>query len=78
MVIFNAPFCVAYDVERTAYLEGLGQCVVRFSDACVIGNWEGVCGRFEEVLTWHAVQMGFGRASSSGNLQGWSQGWIRF
>jgi very-short-patch-repair endonuclease len=40
----------AYDAQRTAYLESLGLRVVRFSNAEVMGNFEGVCTEIRKVL----------------------------
>lgn len=38
---------LAYDAQRTAYLQSLGLRVIRFSNAEVMGNFEGVCGEVE-------------------------------
>ena len=45
---------LAYDLERTAFLEGLGLRVVRFSNADVLDNFVGVCERLC-VLLVHPV-----------------------
>ncbi len=37
------PDCIEYDVERTAYLEGLGFQVLRFSNADVDRRFRAVC-----------------------------------
>jgi len=41
---------VAYDAERTAFLEGLGLRVIRFSNHEVMNNVEGVFERLKEEL----------------------------
>ncbi len=41
---------LVYDAERTAFLEGLGLRVVRFLNAQVLENFEGVCERLDELL----------------------------
>jgi len=41
---------ISYDIERTAHLEGIGIRVLRFSNAEVIGNFEGVCLEIEHQL----------------------------
>lgn len=40
----------AYDAERTGYLQTLGLHVIRFSNAEVLGNFEGVCSIIEQHL----------------------------
>ncbi len=42
---------VAYDAERTAYLTGRGLRVLRFSNAEVLSNQEGVVARIKEMIT---------------------------
>ncbi len=44
------PDGLEYDAERTAFLEGLGLRVIRFSNADVFENWHGVEMRLTEVL----------------------------
>ena len=39
-----------YDAQRTAFLEGLGLKVLRFSKADVLENLRGVAARVDEVL----------------------------
>ena len=41
---------LAYDLERTAFLEGLGLRVIRFSNADILENLAGVGERLSEVL----------------------------
>nr|WP_299433408.1 endonuclease domain-containing protein [uncultured Meiothermus sp.] len=41
----------AYDAERTPYLEGLGLCVVRFSNADVMSSGEDMCWQIGQELT---------------------------
>lgn len=41
---------LVYDAERTAMLEGMGFCVLRFSNNEVLENFEGVCSRLRAVL----------------------------
>jgi very-short-patch-repair endonuclease len=41
---------LAYDLERTAFLEGLGLRVVRFSNFDVLNNFMGVSERIRAVL----------------------------
>ncbi len=36
-----------YDAQRTAYLEGLGLCVLRFSNTEVLRNLRGVCHQID-------------------------------
>lgn len=40
----------AYDAKRTTYLESLGLRVVRFTNAEVTQNLEGVCAEIEQLL----------------------------
>ncbi len=44
------PEGLAYDAERTAFLEGLGLRVVRFSNFDVLNNFVGVSGQIRAVL----------------------------
>jgi very-short-patch-repair endonuclease len=44
------PEGLAYDAERTAFLEGLGLRVVRFSNLDVMNNFVGVSGQIRVVL----------------------------
>jgi very-short-patch-repair endonuclease len=46
----------AYDRERSSYLEGLGLCVVRFSNQDVMTNIEGVFDRLREELGAGSIQ----------------------
>ena len=39
-----------YDESRTAYLNGLGICVLRFSNTDVMGNLSGVCQKIDMVV----------------------------
>jgi very-short-patch-repair endonuclease len=41
---------VAYDAERTVFLEALGLKIVRFTNAQVFENFEGVCEALRVVL----------------------------
>ena len=41
---------IAYDAERTAFLEGLGLQVVRFSNREVLNNIDGIYERLKELL----------------------------
>ena len=40
-----------YDAERTAYLNGLGICVLRFSNLDVLKNLRGVCQQIDLVIS---------------------------
>ena len=44
------PDGLAYDAERTAFLEGLGLRVVRFSNLEVLENMNGVSERLSQIL----------------------------
>jgi very-short-patch-repair endonuclease len=44
------PEGLAYDAERTAFLEALGLRVVRFSNNEVLHHFEGVCLQLREIL----------------------------
>ena len=39
-----------YDAKRTAYLNSLGICVLRFSNLDILQNLEGVCLSIDEVV----------------------------
>ena len=45
------PEGLLYDAERTAFLEGLGLRVVRFSNAEVLEQFDAVCLRLSAVLS---------------------------
>ena len=40
----------AYDLERDAYLNGLGVLVLRFSNTDVVKNFPGVCQMIDEIV----------------------------
>ena len=44
------PEGLAYDAERTTYLQTLSLHVIRFTNAEVFGNFEGVCTTIEQHL----------------------------
>ena len=44
------PDGLEYDAQRTAFLEGLGLKVLRFSNADVLDDLRGVMARIAEVL----------------------------
>jgi very-short-patch-repair endonuclease len=44
------PEGLAYDLERTAFLEGLGLQVIRFSNFDVLENFAGVAARVSQIL----------------------------
>jgi very-short-patch-repair endonuclease len=46
----------AYDQERSAYLEGLGVQVLRFSNLEVMSNLEGVCKEVLTALNRYSIQ----------------------
>ena len=41
---------LAYDAERTVFLEGLGLRVVRFTNAQILENFDGVCAELRVIL----------------------------
>jgi very-short-patch-repair endonuclease len=49
------PEGLAYDAERTVFLEALGLRVVRFSNADVIDNFEEVCSSLRALLVQGVV-----------------------
>ena len=41
---------LAYDFVRTMFLEGLGLRVVRFTNAQILENFDGVCAKLRVIL----------------------------
>ena len=45
------PQCIAYDKERTAFLESLGLKVIRFSNADINVRFSAVCEEIDRMIT---------------------------